>query len=60
MTVKHLRELLAAIPLTEDHRELVIWLPNREPGNGIALSLHGEPERWKEAFFIEASVSIQQ
>lgn len=55
MTVKHLRELLARIPMTEDDRELKIWLPGREPGTGFFISLHGDPERHGETFIIEGS-----
>jgi hypothetical protein len=55
MTIKYLRELLAAIPMTEDHRELKIWLPNREPGSGFFISMHGSLDRHKAIFVIEGS-----
>ena len=61
MTLKHLREMLNSLPQKDEEKELVVWLPNRELGNGmIFLTLHGEPELFNGRFFIEAGLSGDQ
>jgi len=51
MTIKHLRELLAAIPADQQHFEVEVWLPGSYISLGGSLFQNG-----KNRFLIEGDL----